>query len=119
MVGVTSAALIGRQVAQGGAGAQHPENGIDKLPAIHSAWSPRLLLHTGWWVSIGRYFAKLPAFRIGAGVLFVAQGEFAVFLHPARIFVSAGQGFDGLALLAASGLDDGGVNHCRRSFLYF
>ena len=68
------------------------------------------------------------AFRVGAGVLFVAEVVFAVFFDPARIAVFAGGGlggdvaiaidFDGLALFAAGGVDDGGVDNGCLGFLY-
>lgn len=69
------------------------------------------------------------AFRIGAGMLFVPESVEAVFLYPTGIFVFARCGlaadlsffvdFYGLALFAAGGLNNGGVNDGGGCFLYF
>ena len=69
------------------------------------------------------------AFLIGTGMLFVTEFLDAVFLCPAGIFVFTRCGlaadlpffidFYGLALFAAGGLDNGGVNDGGGCFLYF
>ena len=69
------------------------------------------------------------AFLIGTGMLFVAEFVEAVFLYPAGIFIFTWCGlvadlsffvdFYGLALFAAGGLDNGGVNDGGGCFLYF
>ena len=69
------------------------------------------------------------AFLIGTGMLFVTEFVEAVFLCPAGIFVLARCGlaadlsfvidFYGLALFAAGGLNNGGVNGSGGCFLYF
>ena len=69
------------------------------------------------------------AFRIGTGMLFVAKFIKAVFLCPAGIAVftrcylaadlSFFINFYGLALFAAGGLNNGGVNGGGGCFLYF
>ncbi len=69
------------------------------------------------------------AFRIGAGMLFVAEFVEAVFLYPTGIAVFTRCGlaanlpfiidFYGLALFAAGGLNNGSVNDSSRCFLYF
>ena len=68
-------------------------------------------------------------FRIGAGMLFVTEFVEAVFLCPTGIFIftRCGLGADlpffidfyGLALFAAGGLNNGGVNDSGGCFLYF
>ena len=68
------------------------------------------------------------AFRIGTGMLFVPESVEAVFLYPAGIAVFTRCGlaadlpflvdFYGLALFAAGGLNNGGVNDGGRCFLY-
>ena len=69
------------------------------------------------------------AFLIGAGMLFVTKFVEAVFLCPTGIAVFTRCGlaadlsffidFYGLALFAAGGLNNGGVNDSSRCFLYF
>ena len=69
------------------------------------------------------------AFRIGTGMLFVPEFVEAVFLYPTGIAVFTRRGlaadlsffihFYGLALFAAGGLNNGGVNDGGRCFLYF
>ena len=69
------------------------------------------------------------AFLIGAVMLFVTEFVEAVFLCPAGIFVLTRCGlaadlsflvdFYGLTLLAAGGLNNGGVNDGGGCFLYF
>ena len=69
------------------------------------------------------------AFRIGTGMLFVAEFVEAVFLYPAGIFIFTRCGlaadlsflvnFYGLTLFAAGGLNNGGVNDGGGCFLYF
>ena len=69
------------------------------------------------------------AFRIGTGMLFVTESVEAVFLYPAGIAVFTWCGlpadlsflvnFYGLALFAAGGLNNGGVNDGGGCFLYF
>ena len=69
------------------------------------------------------------AFLIGTGVLFVTEFVEAVFLCPAGIFVLTRCGlaadlsflidFYSLALFAAGGLNNGGVNDGGGCFLYF
>ena len=69
------------------------------------------------------------AFRIGTGMLFVPESVEAVFLYPTGIAVFTRCGstsdlsffidFYGLALFAAGGLDNGGVNDGGGCFLYF
>ena len=69
------------------------------------------------------------AFRIGTGMLFVAKFVEAVFLDPSGIAVFTRCGlaadlsffidFYGLALFAAGGLNNGGVNDGGGCFLYF
>ena len=69
------------------------------------------------------------AFLIGTGMLFVPESVEAVFLCPAGIAVFTRCGlaadlsffvnFYGLALFAASGLNNGGVNDGGGCFLYF
>ena len=69
------------------------------------------------------------AFRIGTGMLFVTEFVEAVFLCPAGIFIFTRCGlaadlsffidFYGLALFAAGGLNNGGVNDSGGCFLYF
>ena len=69
------------------------------------------------------------AFRIGTGMLFVAKFVEAVFLDPSGIAVftrcrlaadlSFLINFYGLALFAAGGLNNGGVNDGSGCFLYF
>ena len=68
-------------------------------------------------------------FRIGAGMLFVTEFVEAVFLYPTGISVFTRRGlaadlpffidFYGLALFAASSLNNGGVNDGGGCFLYF
>ncbi len=68
-------------------------------------------------------------FRIGTGMLFVPEFVEAVFLYPTDIAVFARCGlaadlsflihFYGLALFAAGGLNNGGVNDGGGCFLYF
>ena len=69
------------------------------------------------------------AFRIGTGMLFVAEFVETVFLCPTGIFVLTRCGlaadlsflvdFYGLTLFAASGLNNGGVNDGGGCLLYF
>ena len=69
------------------------------------------------------------AFRIGTGMLFVAEFVEAVFLDPTGIAVFTRYGlaadlsffidFYGLTLFAAGGLNNGGINDGGRCFLYF
>ena len=69
------------------------------------------------------------AFRIGTGMLFVTEFVAAVFLYPTDIAVFTRCGlaadlpfvidFYGLALFAAGGLNNGGVNDGGGCFLYF
>ena len=69
------------------------------------------------------------AFLIGTGMLFVTEFVEAVFLCPAGIFILTRCGlaadlsffidFYGLALFAAGGLNNGGVNDGGGCFLYF
>ena len=69
------------------------------------------------------------AFRIGTGMLFVPESVEAVFLDPTGIAVftrcslaadlSFFIDFYGLALFAAGGLNNGGVNDGGGCFLYF
>ena len=69
------------------------------------------------------------AFRIGTGMLFVTEFVETVFLCPTGIFVFARCGlaadlsffidFYSLALFAAGGLNNGGVNDGGGCFLYF
>ncbi|CWO98883.1 Uncharacterised protein [Neisseria meningitidis] len=69
------------------------------------------------------------AFCIGTGMLFVTEFVEAVFLYPTRIAVLTPCGlavdlsffidFYGLALFAAGGLNNGGVNDGGGCFLYF
>ena len=69
------------------------------------------------------------AFSIGAGMLFVTEFVEAVFLDPTGILIFTLCGlsadlsflvdFYGLALFAAGGLNNGGVNDGGRCFLYF
>ena len=69
------------------------------------------------------------AFSIGTGMLFVTEFVEAVFLCPTGIAVFTRCGlaadlsffidFYGLALFAAGGLNNGGVNDGGRCFLYF
>ena len=69
------------------------------------------------------------AFRIGTGMLFVPESVEAVFLYPTGIAVFTRCGlaadlsffinFYGLALFAAGGLNNGGVNGGGGCFLYF
>ena len=69
------------------------------------------------------------AFRIGTGMLFVTEFVEAVFLCPTGIFIFTRCGlaadlsllinFYGLALFAASSLNNGGVNDGGGCFLYF
>ena len=69
------------------------------------------------------------AFRIGTGMLFVAEFVEAVFLYPTGIFVFARCGlaadlsffidFYGLTLFAAGSLNNSGVNDGGGCFLYF
>ncbi|SAY50805.1 Uncharacterised protein [Neisseria weaveri] len=82
-------------------------------------------------MSIGRSDVQFLdiAVRIGAGVLFIARMEAAVFFYPPCIRVFAGGGFatdnafvihfDGLTLFAAGRLNNGGVNDGGGCFLYF
>ena len=68
-------------------------------------------------------------FRIGTGMLFVPEFVEAIFLYPTGIAVFTRCGlaanlpflvdFYGLALFAAGGLNNGGVNDGGRCFLYF
>ena len=68
------------------------------------------------------------AFLIGTGMLFVTEFVEAVFLCPAGIFIFTRCGltadlsffidFYGLALFAAGGLNNGGVNDSSGCFLY-
>lgn len=58
---------------------------------------------------------------VGTGVLFIAQVKLAIFANPAGIRIFAGCGFGqdialfihfyGLALLAAGGVNNGGINY--------
>ena len=69
------------------------------------------------------------AFRIGTGMLFVTEFVEAVFLCSAGIFIFTRCGltadlsffidFYGLALFAAGGLNNGGINDGGGCFLYF
>ena len=69
------------------------------------------------------------AFLIGTGMLFVTEFVEAVFLYPTGITVFTRCGlaadlsflinFYGLALFAAGGLNNGGVNDGSGCFLYF
>ena len=69
------------------------------------------------------------AFRIGTGMLFVTESVEAVFLYPTGISVFTRCGlaadlsffidFYGLALFAAGGLNNGGVNDGGGCLLYF
>ena len=69
------------------------------------------------------------AFLIGTGMLFVTEFVEAVFLYSTGIFVLTRCGlsadlsflvdFYGLALFAAGGLNNGGVNDGGGCFLYF
>lgn len=69
------------------------------------------------------------AFFIGTGMLFVTEFLEAVFLFPTGIFVLTRCGlaadlsffidFYGLALFAAGGLNNGGINDGGRCLLYF
>ncbi|CWR07726.1 Uncharacterised protein [Neisseria meningitidis] len=69
------------------------------------------------------------AFRIGTGMLFVTEFVEAVFLYPTGIAVLTRCGlaadlsfvidFYSLALFAAGGLNNGGVNDGSGCFLYF
>ena len=69
------------------------------------------------------------AFRIGTGMLFITEFVEAVFLYPTGIAVFTRCGlaadlsflvdFYGLALFAASSLNNGGVNDGGGCFLYF
>ena len=69
------------------------------------------------------------AFLIGTGMLFVTESVEAVFLCPTGIVVLTRCGlatdssflidFYGLALFAAGGLNNGGVNDGGGCFLYF
>ena len=82
-------------------------------------------------MGIGRGDVQFPdtAFLIGAGMLFVTEFVETVFLCPTGIFIFTRCGlaadlsffinFYGLALFAAGGLNNGGVNGGGGCFLYF